>query len=193
MSSCTKTLQNRNPQVADNARMERLTATRSKAVVLIRQARSCLEYCIASTKGSYPREFPRLLWSSSVAAEADDHSGRQRYVAAMKRRRELQDSRGLYHSSLVRTLTSEIRSLFCRIRELRRDQLDRRGVVIDPLYGTKAQPSVRRRAIDCCSEDMRSLCERRPHMTPVDFELFAEAWALGACWLSSNKDNEPLA
>lgn len=146
-----------------------------------------------TTKDSYPSQFLRLASSSSKVDGADCLSGTRRYAASMRRRRELQSQRGWYRASLARTLAKEIRSLLCRIRELRRDQLDHRGVVINPLHQTRASHLVRQHAIDSCSEDMHSLCVHRPHMTPVDYELFAEAWALGACWAFHNTGSEPVA
>jgi len=146
-----------------------------------------------TTKRSYSNGFPEFACSSSTVAEAGDHSGTRRYAASIERRRELQSHRGWYRVSRVQTLLREFRSLFFRIPELRRKQLDHRGFLIDPLYRAAVEPSVRQHAIDCCSQDTRNLCRRRPHMTPVDFESFAEARVWGDCWISRSMGNEPVA
>ena len=146
-----------------------------------------------TTKRSYSNGFPEAVCSSSTVGEAGDHWGTRRYAASIEWRRELPSHRGWYRVSLVQTLLREFRSLFFRIRELRRTQSDPRGVLIDPWYRAPVEPSVRQHAIDCGSQDRRNLCRHHPHRTPVDFELLAAAWALGGCWISGSMGNEPVA
>jgi len=143
----------------------------------------------ATTKRLYSNEFPELAWSSSTVVEVGDHSRTRRYAAAIARRRDWQNHRGRCRVSLAQTLLREFRSRFFRIRELRRNQSDHRGVLIDPWYRAAVEPSVPQRAIDCGSQDMRNLCRRRPHTSPVDFESFAAARVWGDCWISRSMGN----
>ncbi len=88
---------------------------------------------------------------------------------------------GLYQASLARAILREIRSLVLRIREIRRTQLHRRGILLDPLRH-RASLEVRERASACCSEDMRNLYASRPLTTLIEAELFVRGWEAGAEW-----------
>ncbi len=142
-----------------------------------------------ATRRSYSSGFPEVACSSSAVAEADDRSRTRRYAASIERQRALQNHRGWCRVSLVQTLLREFRSLFFRIRELRRKQSDHRGFLIDPSNRAAGEPSAPQHAIDCGSQDMRNLCKLRPHTSPVDFESFAAAQVWGDCWISRSMGN----
>lgn len=91
--------------------------------------------------------------------------------------------------SLVRILSQEICSLPYRIAERLRDQLDRRGVVIDPLAETRALALERLSAIDSCIQDMRNSRTLNHRGTVLDHELFAQAWRMGAAWSYGKRSN----
>src|SRR5208337_2160270 len=142
-----------------------------------------------TTKRSYSSGFPEVACLSSTVAEAGGRSCTRRYAASIAQRRELQSHRGWCRVSLAQTLPREFRSLFFRIRELRRKQSDHRGFLIDPLNRAAVERSAPQHAIDCGSQDMRNLCRRRPHTSPVAFESCAAARVWGGCWISRSMGN----
>lgn len=99
----------------------------------------------------------------------------------------------LYPASLVREITREIHNLFFRIRDLRCNQLHRRGVLMDPLRRTLSTREEQNSARESCSVDMRNLYKFRPHTTLIESELFSEAWALGAEWAFRNSGRRFLS
>jgi hypothetical protein len=99
----------------------------------------------------------------------------------------------VYRASLVRAILREIRNLFWRIREIRRTQLHRRGISINPLRQTPSPPERRENALACCIQDTRSLCTSRPVTTLIEAQLFVQGWELGADWLNRNCGTAPRA
>jgi hypothetical protein len=108
---------------------------------------------------------------------------------------EVETLRGtdLYHGSSVRAVLREIRSWYCRIRELLGTQIHLRGVRLDPRCLSGATLAECRQAETAYTRDMRNLCADYRWVTMLDFQTFSLGWLLGAAWGRHNSCNEHLS
>jgi len=94
---------------------------------------------------------------------------------------------GLRIVLLACAFLQEMHSLVHRMARLYRLKLDVRGVDVGPYFAPTLDGSVRLdRRSHACSADIEHCAAERHWLTPVDVELFREAWMLGAEWSAHN-------
>lgn len=99
----------------------------------------------------------------------------------------------LFRVSLVREVLREIRNLFWRIGEIRRRELDRQGIWVNPLPDKSYPLALRERALGDCSTDTHNLCTSRHHVSLIEVQKFVQGWTLGCAWGLRNSGNKPGA
>jgi hypothetical protein len=118
-------------------------------------------------------------------------SRRPHYGNASSCARELVAPPPEFRLSLAQAVSREIRSLFRRIAEIRKQSLDLQGVSINPCPELSLPLEQRESALKCCIQDIRNLYASRPGTTLIDVQLFHQGWKCGVASLLRSRSTEP--